>query len=172
MSTDFSRDELLVKAIADIGAALALQPSNSPDVSGWQHDILQVGTSHPDPFIRAQLASTCSLRQLRLLASDRHVAVRAMCTENPMIIDQDVQLRLAHDSDASVLHALLDHCDPYRDVVHVLINCKHWGVRYRLTLRNLTADFLEQLAADPHPVVASSAKLRLTERSLSRGGEK
>ena len=171
MNLEFGRDELLVKAIADIGTALSLQPSFGTELSGWQNEILKLGTSHPDPFISAQLAPVCSLRHLRLLASDSHVAVRAMCAENLMIIDQDVQLQLARDNEASVLHALLDNCDPYRDVVGVLINCQHWVVRYRLCQRNLATDFLEHLASDPHSRVAAYAKFRLTQRSLARGGQ-
>ena len=168
MSTEpyefISPDEVLVEALAKLGHALALHSSS--DDQSWRETMLASGVGHPDPFIRANLATTCSLRQLRVLAADDHVAVRAMCTENPFAIDEGIQLILANDDDATVLHALLDNTPTCRAAVEVLVRSRHFSVRFRLARSRIALDLLEHLTTDPHPRIADLARRNI--RYLTR----
>ena len=174
MSTEpyefISPDEVLVEALAKLGHALALHPSNDDGHLSWREALLASGVGHPDPFIRAHLATTCSLSQLRVLATDEHVSVRAMCTENPFAIDEDIQLALANDDDATVLHALLDNTPICRSAVEVLMRSRHFSVRFRLARSRLALDLLEHLTTDPHPRIADHARRNI--RYLARADAK
>lgn len=161
-------DEMIVQALADLGAALSWNLGIKPEDRSWLDQALDIAVTQPDPFVRAKLARVCSLRQLRLLSKDNHVAVRAECAANPFVIDVDVQRTLAGDSDASVVHALIDHVDPCRDVVPILVRSPHVWVRLRLAYKNLATEFLEELAVDSHPNVARAARHRLDARNASR----
>ena len=164
---------LLVDAITQLGHALALQSSTDPDQQSWKTQLLASGVHHPDPFIRANVAKSCSLAQLRLLVTDEHVAVRAVCTENPFMADEEMQLIIANDDDAVVVHALLDNIQVCRSAVKVLICSRHFSVRFRLARSRLAVDLLENLMLDSHPRVADMARRNIRHLTESRiGGTK
>lgn len=161
---------LLVDAITQLGHALALQSSTDPDQQSWKTQLLTSGVHHPDPFIRANVAKTCSLAQLRLLVNDEHVAVRSMCTENPFMVDEELQLKIANDDDAVVVHELLDNVQVCRSAVEVLIRSRHFSVRFRLARSRLAFDLLESLMMDSHPRVADMARRNIQYLTESRVG--
>jgi len=163
---------MLVDALAQLGHTLALQSSTDPDHQSWKAELLASGVHHPDPFIRANLARTCSLAQLRLFVVDEHVAVRSMCTENPFMVDEGVQLTIAKDDDAVVLHALLDNVQVCRSAVEVLTHSRHFSVRFRLARSRLAFDLLEYLTMDSHPRVADMARQNLQHMTQARTGGK
>jgi len=161
---------MLVDALAQLGHTLALHSSTEPGQQSWKAELLASGVHHPDPFVRANLARTCSLGQLRLLVNDDHVAVMSMCTENPFMVDEGVQLIVANDDDAVVLHALLDNTQVCRSAVEVLIRSRHFSVRFRLARSRLAFDLLEYLTADSHPRVADMARRNLQHMTQARTG--
>ena len=161
---------LLVDSITKLGHALALQSSTDPDQQSWKTELLISGVRHPDPFIRAKIARSCSLAQLRLLMNDDHVAVRSMCTENPFMVEEELQLIVAHDDDAVVVHALLDNVQVYRSAVEVLIGSRHFSVRFRLARSRLAFDLLEGLMMDSHPRVADMARRNIRYLTVGKIG--
>lgn len=157
-------DGLLAAVLARLGDALAIRTGSDAE-SEWVNAALNLSVGHPDPFVRASMAQTCSLRQLRRMVNDPHIAVRAACAANPFVIDVDIQLALAGDAEAVVVHALLDHTDPYLDVCEVIIAGPHASARKRLAFRNLRTGLLERLAVDSHRAVATAAQATLAHRA-------
>lgn len=156
-------EDLLLSALHHVGDAIAFRRVNG-DESSWIEQVTDLLTSHPDPFVRAQLAERCSLRQLRRLVTDEHVSVRLLSVTNPFAIDLDIQLMLAEDPDELVVHAFLDRHTPYRETVLKLIKCEHTSVRYRLASTNLANDLLSQIAHDHDSSVAKVARFTLANR--------
>ena len=161
------RDEHLLSTLALIGETLSLrQPSG--DEAEWADALLKLTASHPDPYIRAHLARNASLRQLHELATDPHIAVRLAVADNPFCIDAQLQLTLASDHDASVVHTLLNNVDPYLTTVKVLLASPHATVRRRLARMNLREDLLDYLSLDHDDEVSSAALQTLTQRRQHR----
>ena len=156
-------DADLIATLSRLGDVLAIRTLSESE-RAWVEAALDLSIGHPDPFIRASMAQRCSLRQLRRMLHDSHIAVRAACASNPFVIDIDVQLALAGDAESVVVHALLDQVDPYRPVCDVIISGPHVAARARLAERNLAGDLLERLAGDPNPDVAAAAADTLAHR--------
>ena len=159
----YGSDAHLLWALEQLGQVLACRGVRAVE-SPWVNRALDVSISHPDPRFRARLATSCSLRQLRRLATDDEVLVRRSCARNPFVIDLDIQLVLAADSDARVVHRMLNTCDPYREVVPVLLASPHRSVRKRLLGLNLLDDLLLELSRDPDPEISLFAALTLQFR--------
>ena len=67
-------DGLLAAVLARLGDALAIRTGSDAE-SEWVDAALNLSVGHPDPFVRASMAQTCSLRQLRRMVNDPHIAV-------------------------------------------------------------------------------------------------
>ena len=159
----YGSDAHLLWALEQLGQVLACRGERAAE-SPWVNQALDVSISHPDPRFRARFARSCSLRQLRRLVTDDEVLVRRACALNPFVIDLDIQLVLAADSDARVVHRMLNTCDPYREVIPVLLASRHLSVRRRLLGLNLLNDLLVELGRDSDPEVALFADLILQFR--------
>ena len=94
------------------------------------------GGLRPDPLPDA------SLTDVRAFAIDPHVEVRMRAAASRWNVDVRVQRVLASDDDEQVVLALLDHVDPYRDVVEVIIDGPHVAARRELAGRNLPTELL------------------------------
>jgi hypothetical protein len=155
-----TRDERLATALADLGRSLAMRPETDGGAEHeWAERAVELAVKHPDPFVRSKLAQIGSLRQVKALAKDEHVGVRAACGDNKFTIDEDLQMLLATDKEAVVVHSLLDGVTPYMSVV-----------RLRLAFQNLASELLEVLATDTHERVAYVAqyKFAMKEERLAR----
>jgi len=137
----------LTELLSELGRALAIRTEKPSEVE-WIDTITHAAASHPDPFIRAGLTRRATLRQLRHLVRDRHLGVRTMAATSPLVIDLDVQLAIAEDTEASVIHAMLDTCDPYMEVAQRLVACPHPSVRARLAASRIAVRLLERLTHD------------------------
>lgn len=161
------RDQHLLATLTAIGDTLSLRPSTAEE-SEWIASLSKLTTTHPDPYIRASLASNASLSQLRHLASDTHIAVRLAVAESPMCIDADLQLTLARDEDAAVVHTMISNVTPYLETVKVLLSSPHVTVRLRLAQMNLREDLLDYLSLDNDERVSQQALANLTHRRNRR----
>lgn len=157
------RDERLLATLAAIGDTLSLRPTTVEE-SEWITSLSKLAATHPDPFIRASLVPNASLRQLRHLASDTHLAVRLAAAESPMCIDAELQMTLALDEDASVVHTMLNNVSPYLETVKVLLSSPHITVRLRLAQMNLREDLLDYLSLDDDEKVSQRALTNLSHR--------
>ena len=88
------------------------------------------------------------------------------------MVDEGVQLTIAKDDDAVVLHALLDNVQVCRSAVEVLTHSRHFSVRFRLARSRLAFDLLEYLSVDSHPRVADMARRNLQLMTQARTGGK
>ena len=160
-----TRDERLVTALADLGHGIAMRPETDGGAEQeWAELAVELAVKHPDPFVRSKLAQVGSLRQVKALAKDPHTAVRAACGDNTFTIDEDLQMLLAADEEAVVVHSLLDGVTPYMSVARVLVKSPHMSVRLRLAFQNLSSELLEVLATDSHERVAYVAQYKLAMR--------
>jgi len=166
------RDTALMRALSELGATLARRSGDQGgDESDWMETMIALTASYPDPYVRCQIATHGSLRQLRALAQDENLSVRAQCAENGFIIDLDLQLMLAMDPEPVVIHAMLDRVDPYREVVEVLVDSPHRSVRARLATLNISTELLQRLAGDTDEKVSGIARTRLEQRaSMKKSG--
>mgnify|MGYP003340267816 CR=1 FL=1 len=156
-------DEFLVSALQMLGKAIGFRAEREFE-SGWVDAVTRMVSSHPDPYIRAVMVSAASLRQLKVLLTDEHLGVRVACASSPFAIDADVQLAVANDSEAVVVHALLDSHDPYLHVMRGLVNSPHRSVRRRIASLNLNHELLTVLSQDSDRKVASAAASTLATR--------
>ena len=140
-------DGELTDVLARLGQVLASRTEKQSE-SDWIETITRAAISHPDPFIRARLVKKATLRQLRHLVRDGHLGVRTLAATSPLVIDLGVQLAIAEDTDASVIHAMLDTCDPYMEVAERLLVCPHPSVRARLAASRIAIRLLERLTHD------------------------
>ena len=161
------RDQELIDALAAIGEALSLRNHNNTE-SEWVEQITQLATSHPDPFVRAHLTTSATLRQLHQFATDTHLTVRLLVAESPLCIDADLQLTLAADHDELVIHTMLNNIDPYVDTVKALMSSPHVSVRRRLANMNLREELLDYLSLDSDTSVSSAALATLSQRHARR----
>jgi len=164
-------DEFLVSALQMLGRAIGFRAEREFEI-GWVDAVTRMVSSHPDPYIRAVMVSSASLRQLNVLLADEHLGVRVACASSPFAIDADVQLALANDSEAVVVHALLDSRDPYLHVMRGLVNSPHRSIRRRIALLNLNHELLTALSQDSDRKVASAAASTLTKRQRQRYARK
>lgn len=150
--------------IGDHAAALshhlAGQPTDAPGVA-WRRNLYEAYLSHPEVAVRCAIAANGSLAVLRLAALDADPAVRFACTFNPFVIDADVQLILAADSELTVVQSLLDHVDPYLETAWVIVKSPHRLARLRLARRQLRTELLEALGHDRHRSVRIAAAISL-----------
>ena len=166
-----TRDNRLSTALADLGRSIAMRPETDGGAEHeWAERAVELAVKHPDPFVRSKLAQIGSLRQVKALAKDEHVGVRAACGDNKFTIDEDLQMLLASDEEAVVVHSLLDGVTPYMSVARVLVKSPHMSVRLRLAFQNLASELLEVLATDANERVAYVAqhKLAMKEERLAR----
>jgi len=146
--------------LGHLGAALSVR-TESEHEEGWIRDVTELVGALPDPMIRARLASTCSLRQLRVLARDEHLAVRLACADNPFTIDRDIQLAMCDDSDADVVHALLDRVPLCAEAFDMLLAHPSAAIRARIASPRRQRRILNRLTHDDDPAIrqrASDAK--------------
>ena len=140
-------DGYLVWVLGHLGAALAVRTENLLEKQ-WIGEASQLAVAFPDPMIRARLAATCSLRQLRLFVTDDHLAVRLACVDNPFAIDSGIQVALCTDRDIEVVRAFLDRIEPCLDAVEALLRHPSTAVRTRLVTPRRKRRVLDLLAAD------------------------
>jgi len=159
----------LTELLSELGRALAIRTEKPSEVE-WIDTITRAAASHPDPFIRAGLTRRATLRQLRHLVRDRHLGVRTMAATSPLVIDLGVQLAIAEDTEASVIHAMLDTCDPYMEVAQRLIACPHPSVRARLAASRIAVRLLERLTHDSDDEVRELAVAGLARYRRVTGG--
>ena len=140
-------DGYLSRALAQLGAALSVRTECASE-SAWIDQASQLVASFPDPMIRARLAATCTLRQLKVLVRDEHLAVRLSCVDNPFAVDRDVQITLCRDHDIEVVRAFLNRFEPCLDAANELINHPQPSIRTRLISPRRRRELLDRLAAD------------------------
>jgi len=163
--TQQTRDEHLAAALADLGRSMARRSETDEGIEHeWAERAIELAINHPDPFLRSKLAQIGSLRQVKALAEDAHTGVRVSCADNKFIIDESLQMLLAKDDDAVVVHALLDAVTPYMSVARLLVVSPHRSVRFRLVFQNLAAELLQVLADDSDRRISEVAHQRLVVR--------
>lgn len=115
--------------------------------------------------IAVAVSSISVLHVVEVFAQDRSAVVRAACARNRNSIDVRLQWQLVRDDDPMVVLALLEAADLDAGIVEWLIDEYEWDVaRYRLAGKPLARRFLERLAADPSPRVATLAAERIAAR--------
>lgn len=140
-------DGYLTWALSQVGAALSVRTERASEAV-WIDQASQLVASFPDPMIRARLAATCTLRQLKVLVRDEHLAVRLSCVDNPFAVDRDVQVTLCRDHDVEVVRAFLNRFEPCLDAARELINHPEASIKIRLISPRRRRDLLDRLAAD------------------------
>lgn len=150
-------DGYLNWVLSQLGAALSVRTETLSEAN-WIRDATEIVATFPDPMIRARLASVCSLRQLRILLADDHLAVRLSCVDNPFTIDRDIQLALCNDTDTDVIHALLDRVPLCAEALNSLLNHPSAAVRTRLASPRRQRKILDRLAHDDDPAIRQRAE--------------
>lgn len=150
-------DGYLNWVLGQLGAALSIRTATEGEAD-WARAATELVGAHPDPMIRARLASTCSLRQLRVLVRDEHLAVRLSCVDNPFAIDRDIQVALCSDHEVEVVRAFLKRFEPCLDAAQVLVDHPRPSIRTRLVSPRRRRELLERLANDTDWAVQQLAK--------------
>jgi len=159
-------DGYLNWVLGQLGAALSVRTETDLEAE-WIRSLTSLIGQVPDPMIRAQLASSCSLRQLRVLIRDRHLAVRLSCVENPFAVDRDIQIILCQDSDVDVVTAFLDRIEPCAEAAEIL--CEHSSVSIRSYLASprRARAILSRLAHDDERTVRDLATSAIEYQDLA-----
>ena len=161
-------DGYLNWVLGQLGAALAIRTETDLE-AGWIHELTDLICAVPDPMIRARLASSCSLRQLRVLVRDRHLAVRLSCVENPFAIDRDIQLLLCQDSEVDVVTAFLARFEPCTEAAEILCGHSSVSIRSYLASPRRGKAILNRLAHDDERSVRELAASALEHQDLVLG---
>jgi len=162
-------DGYLNWALGQLGAALSVRTERASEAN-WIDQASQLVAGVPDPMIRARLASTCTLRQLKVLVRDEHLAVRLSCIDNPFALDRDIQVTLCSDPDIEVVRAFLNRFEPCLDAANVLINHPQPSIRTRLISPRRRRDLLARLAADHEWAVRQLAEDALEDQAAASSG--
>lgn len=140
-------DGYLNWVLGQLGAALSIRTASAREAD-WVRQAIDLVGALPDPMMRARLASSCSLRQLRVLVRDEHLAVRLSCVDNPFAVDRDIQVALCGDREVEVVRAFLDRFEPCFEAAQILINHPRPSIRARLASPRRRRELLDRLAAD------------------------
>lgn len=150
-------DGYLNWVLGQLGAALSIRTASAAEAD-WVSQATELVGALPDPMTRARLASTCSLRQLRVLVRDEHLAVRLSCVDNPFAIDRDIQVALCGDHEVEVVRAFLDRFEPCFEAAQVLVDHPRPSIRARLASPRRRRELLDRLATDTDWTVKELAK--------------
>jgi len=150
-------DGYLNWVLSQLGAALSVRTETVSEAD-WIQDVTAIVATFPDPMIRARLASTCTLRQLRHLVGDPHLAVRLACVDNPFAIDRDIQIALCNDTDTDVIHALIKHVPLCVEAYDTLLTHPSAAIRARIASPRRRRRILDRLTHDVDPAVRQRAE--------------
>ena len=157
-------DGYLNWALGQLGAALSVRTETALEVP-WINEVTALIGAVPDPMIRARLASTCSLRQLRVLVRDEHLAVRLSCVDNPFAIDRDIQITLCEDGEIDVVRAFLNRVEPCAEAAELLSQHRSASIRSYLASPRRKRALLSRLAHDEDKRVRDLAQEALVHQS-------
>ncbi|MCC5952037.1 MAG: hypothetical protein JJU45_08065 [Acidimicrobiia bacterium] len=157
-------DDEFVRTTASLSHTLAGRACDAGE-DPWRADLAAVLADHPSAEIRGELAARCSLGLLRRLVEDPDPYVRWCATANLFCRDDRIQTTLAGDPDGRVVAQLLANHELGRRAVQAIIDGPHTEAKATVAARtNLLGALLEQLAADPDPLVRRPAARTLAAR--------
>ena len=142
-----STDHGLALTVSRFTHDLAGRPFRASEQE-WKAATLRSLTTMPSVEYRCYLAANCSLAALKLLALDADEEVRLASTQNPFVVDMDVQMALAADPSDRVTVALLRQVDVCREAAELVVAGGHRRAQAALAAkRNLPMDLVKRLAA-------------------------